>query len=110
MTPFTFDQALDIAVDFDDLKETHVKVTQDTTLVIEDIVVCPFPAADRDAFVAAIAANAPSAQALQNYSGAEYDVIVFATELSDRSKYTVIPIRVFTEAKGIRYNYPEQEL
>ena len=49
MSPFTLEEALEICEDFEDLKDTEFTMDTDTIYLVDDVVLCPFPKADKDA-------------------------------------------------------------
>ena len=104
-TPFSLEEAIDIAEDFEDLIDTDFGV-EGTVYEVVDVMVCPHHDEDQKVFFEQYTAGKNKEAALGTYSGDEYDVAVFACDLADPEQYTCIDIRTFAEQRGIKYNYP----
>jgi hypothetical protein len=108
-TPFSLEQANDIAEDFEDLIDTDFSISNAVDYLIDNVVVCPFNDADKKLFATNYHHTKEKASSLNFYTGTEFDVIVFAYDM-DNAAYTYIDIRTFVEHKGITYRFPETTL
>ena len=105
-TPFTFDEAEEIREDFEDLVDTDFKIGTSPEMFVENVVIAPFPPADRESFVAQYFATRNSSEALAQYGGADYDVVLVTCETDIDTSYSHIGIREFAELRGIKYEFP----
>ena len=105
ITPFTHEEAIDIAEDFEDLIDTDFDLNGAVYEVI-DVVVCPFPEGAGIKFIDDFQLSKDKESALVAYVGEEFNVLVYAINIDNQEQTTFIDIRTFAEQKGIRYNYP----
>lgn len=106
LTPFTLEQAEEIAEDFEDLLDTDFTISKAMVYLIDNVLVCPFDEENKKLFAANYHQTKDSKSSLSFYNGNEYDVIVFAYDTDDTG-YTCIDIRTFAEHRGIgTYSFP----
>jgi hypothetical protein len=109
-TPFTLQEAIDIQEDFEDLIDTDFKPDASSPVFeITNVLVAPYNEEDKKRFAENYHLAKEDEDPLSFYTGTEYDVIVFAYNLVDKSNYIYMPIRSFAERMGINYNYPGPE-
>ena len=106
MTPFTIEEATEICEDFEDLKDTEFNINASTEYLVHDVVISPFNQVDKQKFIDNYFATKDSVKSLSSYTGAEFDVILFAYDVADETDYIHIGIRAFTHERGIRYSFP----
>lgn len=104
-SPFTLEEANEIAEDFEDLIDTEFSLNNDVFL-IDSVTVCPFNEDDKEIFTEAFHQTKDYPQSIAFYSGNEFDVIILASHAADEANYTWISIRNFAAEKGIKYNFP----
>lgn len=97
---FTYEQACEIAEDFEDLKDTEF-LLGGVWYFVEDVLVAP----------SGIPADSPEMQQLrlglhQPDENADYDVLIAASGESTGGITTYIDIRSYMLEKGISYNMP----
>jgi hypothetical protein len=105
-TPFTVDEAIDIAEDFEDLIDTDFSINKALIYLVENVMICPFKEDDKKLFVSNYHYSKDKDGALDFYKGKDYDVIVLAYDVDDESSFTYIDIRTFANQKGIKYDFP----
>jgi hypothetical protein len=105
--PFNLATAQDICEDFEDLIDTEIGFGSSVVLYIDNVLVCPFDENIRQKFAECYHQTHNAAQAMSEYSGNDYDVMVFATHPEEPKGYTYMDIRTFVEQTGISYNFPE---
>lgn len=105
-SPFTYEEAIEIAEDFEDLLDTSFKTADGLFLTIDAVAVCPFHTDDRRDFVSACQNNGDPAVVLKSYMGEDYDVAVLASGNSDGTVFADFDIRTFAEMQGIVYGFP----
>jgi hypothetical protein len=105
-TPFTLEEAKEIAEDFEDLKDTEFNIDTPYEFMVHDVVVCPFNQADKKTFVDGYYRSKDQSESIRFFKGNDYDVILFAFDVDDEANYTYINIRDFVLEKGIKYNFP----
>jgi hypothetical protein len=109
VVPFSFEDAEEIAEDFEDLVDTEFKIelngTQ-TLYLVEGVVISPFEEDDRESFVEEYFRVRDASIALKAYSGATFDVVVALCEADDDTVKSHLVIREFTEKQGIQYSFP----
>jgi len=108
-TPFTFEEAEEIREDFEDLIDTDFKIGTSPEMFVENVVIAPFAAADRESFVEQYLVTRNSSGALAVFTGTDYDVILVTCEANDDSDCSHIGIREFAELRGIKYDFPVRE-
>jgi hypothetical protein len=104
-TPFTLEQANDIAEDFEDLADTDFSINKTIVYMIDNVLVCPFRDEDKNLFATNYHQTKEKESSMSFYNGDQYDVMVFAYDIDDAA-YTCIDIRTFAEHKGITYKFP----
>jgi hypothetical protein len=105
LTPFTFEEATDIAEDFEDLIDTDFGL-DGAVYEITEVMVSPFPEEEQTKFKELYLKTKDKAKALFDYTGHEFEVLVFAMNVNDPEIATLIDIRTFSDRRGIGYNYP----
>jgi hypothetical protein len=105
LTPFTLDEANEIAEDFEDLIDTDFSVSKTLVFMVDNVVVSPFNEADKMAFAENYHRTKDKTESLALYEGDEYDVILIAYA-EDEITFSYIDIRTFTEQRGIQYSFP----
>ena len=106
--PFTYEEAIDIAEDFSDLEDTglYIEIEGDTVSChIQKVAVVPYPAAEKEQFMAGYQPGGNATNALTGYDGSGYDVMIIAHR-TDNNDTITIPIQEYTNTYGVRYNYP----
>jgi len=106
-TPFTLEQARDIAEDFEDLIDTDIKMDDGIYEVI-DVIISPFSEDAGRFFIDEFLLTKDKVASLAFYNSGEYDVVVFAGNINDPEKNVFIDIRTFAGQRGISYNFPCQ--
>ncbi len=101
LVPFTFAQAEEIAEDFEDLRDTEF-VLGGVLYIVDDVLVCPFGAADKERFYESYLADK---EVRLEAGDAGYDVLIAICDPDDQPSY--VGIRQFVAEKGIFYNFPE---
>ncbi|MFI5196488.1 MAG: hypothetical protein ACHQD8_05315 [Chitinophagales bacterium] len=105
-TPFTIEEATEICEDFEDLKDTEFTLGTSAIYLVHDVVVSPFHEGDKKEFIESYFSAKDSARPMSPFSGSEYDVILFASDVNDETEHVHISIRTFAGQNGIRYNFP----
>jgi hypothetical protein len=108
-TPFTLEEAEEIREDFEDLVDTDFKIGASPEMFVENVVIAPFPSADRETFIARYFATRNGSEALAQYGGVDYDVVLVTCETSNDTNYSDIGIREFAELRGIKYEFPVRD-
>jgi hypothetical protein len=103
--PFTLEEATEICEDFEDLLDTEFKVGESPLLLIEQVTIAPFLETDKISFVERYDQMHDTQNALNFYSGPDYDVLLI-TSAGDEAKCAYIDIRTFAGLKGINYSFP----
>jgi hypothetical protein len=107
MTPFTLDEAKEIWDDFEDLKDTEFKLDGPAVYLVLDVVVAPFPDADKQAFMGRYSETKDAQESLGYYYGSDYDVLLVACDVDDEATCIYIDIRTFAADKGVHYSFPQ---
>jgi len=108
-SPFTLEEAEEIAEDFEDLVDTEFTITASgiaTEYIIDALMICPFPEAGRQQFIDEYYSTKDGRAALAQYEGDEYDVILFVSEAADMARFSYLSIRAFAMEQGIKYSFP----
>ncbi len=105
-TPFTLEDAEEVREDFEDLVDTDFKIGTSPEMFVENVVIAPFPAAEREVFFEKYYASKDCGTALAAYNGKDYDVILVTCETQNDSNYSHIGIREFAGLRGIKYDFP----
>ena len=110
-TPFSFDDAEEIAEDFEDLIDTELTmpVTGTSVFMVDAVAVCPFDAIEKERFADEFYKTRDVSGALAGYTGSDYDVILLLTDADNESNYSYLGIRTYILEKGITYNFPADE-
>jgi len=104
--PFTSEEAVDICEDFEDLADTDYNLMKPQAYIIHNVVTCPYNEDNRKLFIENYHRTKDQQEAIYFYKGNEFDVLVFAYDADDDTRYTVVDIRTYTETLGIRYHFP----
>lgn len=97
LTPFSHDEAAEIAEDFEDLIDTEFTLGG-VGYLIEDILICPFDASEREEWLAGYADGATT------MTSEEVDVYLAVSDEGGTISY--MSIRNFAAEKGIGYQFP----
>ena len=97
LTPFSPDEAAEIAEDFEDLIDTEFTL-DGVGYLIEEVLICPFDADEREVWLAAHADGAIKS------TGEEVDVYLAVSD--DNGALSYMSIRHFAAEKGIGYQFP----
>ena len=105
-TPFTLDEANEIAEDFEDLIDTSFKTKDGLSYTIENVLVCPFNETEKEQFARIYLDTKNKTESLSFYKGEEFDVAVFTySGAAAATGYTWFSIRSFAEQRGIKYKF-----
>lgn len=99
--PFSQAEAEEIASDFEDLIDSEFSLDGRIWLV-DAIAITPA----EDEQQSAAAHGYYSTGSIVPYSGDTCEVILLVSQADDAAQYRYMPIRSFTEAQGIDYNFP----
>lgn len=99
--PFTLEEAIDIAEDFEDLIGTELNRMPPITYVA----VGPYDLGMEPGYIQIIDSNAGNSEFQYSYSGDDYDVYVIWTK-PDSDTDEIIDIRTIAQAIGIPYKFP----
>ena len=105
-TPFTLDEANEIAEDFEDLIDTDFRADIGLVYLIDNVMVCPFDEAGKQVFADNYFKTKDKTGSLRFFKGEEFDVIVFVYDADDETSYAWFDIRSFAEQRGIKYSFP----
>jgi hypothetical protein len=105
-TPFTSDEAAEIAEDFEDLKDTEFRLDGPVIYLVENVVVSPFQEGDKYVFIQHYLATKDGAASLSKYSGNEFDVLLFVYDADNEADLVHTNIRTFATQQGIAYDFP----
>lgn len=105
-TPFSLEDAHEIAEDFEDLIDTDFNIGKGLTYFIDNVLVCPHNPDDQKLFLSNYHYSKNKEGSLDFYKGNEFDVVVLAYDIDDETNYTSIDIRTYVEHRGINYNFP----
>jgi len=108
-SPFTFEEAEEIAEDFEDLVDTEFTVVVDgtsTAYLVDAVVVSPFAEADKQRFADAWYQHKNAGEALAGFSGSDLDVLLFVSGADDETNVSYLGIRQFALERGIKYDFP----
>jgi hypothetical protein len=108
MQPFTKEEAIDIAEDFEDLKDTGLAITveaDDIEFLVLEVTIAPFAEKEQQQFIEQYKTNGNIDACVNNYSGEDYDVLILGRNYADDS-IVHFDIRTYTNAYRVRYNYP----
>ncbi len=108
-TPFTLEEAAEIAEDFEDLNDTDFKIGTSPVMLVLAVVVSPFAEDDKAGFAARYFESRNCDNAMSSYTGDDYDVILLTGETDNDPDYSIIGIREFAELRGIKYEFPVRE-
>jgi hypothetical protein len=103
-TPFTLTEATEVWDDFSDLPDTELRFGSKGNLLVDRLVICPFGKEDKEQFIAIFKDSKDPVEALKNYKGDEFDVLIIASD--DYFKDYFIDIRLYALEKGVTYNFP----
>lgn len=106
MKPFTKEEALDIAEDFEDLKDTGLAITvgiDDIEFLVLEVTIAPFNKADQQQFMEAYKSDGDTDT--RKYPGDEYDVLIIGRNYAD-NEIVSFDIRTYTNAYRVHYKYP----
>jgi len=106
LTPFTLDEALEICEDFEDLKDTEFKLDTSAEYLVHDVVVCPFAAQEKQAFINGYYEARDNDSEQVAYTGDTCDVIVLAYDVTNETDLIHMGIRAFAHENGIVYSLP----
>jgi len=105
-TPLALDEATEICEDFEDLKDTEF-IMNGTQYLVNDVVICPHPEQDRQAFIDSCLANGNNCEgALDAYTGSDFDVILFICNAENEEEVLFMTIRTYAAEQGVAYNFP----
>ena len=107
LTPFTLDEAEEIREDFEDLIDTDFRIGSSPEMFVENVLVAPLAEADKEHFIDHYYSMRDAAQALAQYAGSDYDVILLTREVGNEANISHINIRDFAVARGIKYDFPQ---
>lgn len=97
LTPFSPDEAAEIAEDFEDLIDTEFTL-DGVGYLVEAILICPFEVGEREKWMAAYASG------ITMEAGEAVDVYLAVSDESGTISY--MSIRHFAAEKGIGYQFP----
>jgi hypothetical protein len=97
LTPFSPDEAAEIAEDFEDLIDTEFTL-DGVSYLIEAILICPFDANEREEWLAGYA------DGVTTMTSEEVDVYLAVSD--DNGTRSYMSIRHFAAEKGIGYQFP----
>ena len=106
LTPFTLEEAEEIREDFEDLVDTEFKIGSSPEMLVDAVIISPFDTADKDNFAERYYIARDSDNALSQYAGSDYDVMLITSEADSQTNYSYIGIREFAEIRGIKYEFP----
>ena len=105
-TPFTLEEATEIADDFEDLEDTEFSFGESTAYMVHKVIIAPFGNQERAEFIAQYESTRNGKQSLEAYTGNEYEVLLVAADLADEERLVYLHIREFVAEKGIKYSFP----
>lgn len=107
MKAFTKEQATEICEDFEDLEGTELIIHTDQALKCEvlHVTVAPFNRADCDIFIDKYNHANDIHNAISDYNGTDYDVLIIARAINQ--ELIIQRIHEYIEANGVRYNFPD---
>lgn len=106
--PFSLEEASEICEDFEDLIDTEFKISASPLLLVEDVVIAPFSEADKRIFINSYSDSRNAENALNQYTGSNYDVLLITSSEEPRSTFSFVDIRTFANLRGIKYSFPEE--
>jgi len=104
-TAFKYDEAIEIADDFEDLIDTDFSINA-LTYFIENVLVSPYTEEDKTLFLSNFRVSRDKEGATGFYKGDKFDVIVLAYDVDDESSFIHIDIQTFVKQMGITYHFP----
>jgi hypothetical protein len=104
--PFTYDEAEEIAEDFEDLADTSFRTAEGAVYSIDNVLACPFDAKEQALFTGLYLKTGNKNEALATYNVKDFDVIVLAYTETEDKDYKAFDIRSFAELRGIKYSFP----
>lgn len=104
--PFTKEQAIEISEDFEDIIGTRLKLSQAEIYRIENVIYSPLNESEKVQFVENYKNSKDQEAAIAFYGGEDFDVILFVTDVDDRSQYFYFNIRTYVGQQGINYRFP----
>lgn len=106
LKPFTLEDAEEICEDFVDMKDTELTFGG-VGYMVEDVVVCPFSDADKDAFFTTYQLGHGNSNDLSKHTDNGFDVTLVVTKPEGGSDdFFLIGIRQYIAEKGVNYNFP----
>lgn len=104
-TPYSFADAEEICEDFEDMKDTEF-VLSGVSYIVDDVIVCPFEPAEKQAFFTAYAAGDKNIIVAPTTDVARYDVTLVVSDLSADEGPSFMSVQQYVAEKGVNYNFP----
>lgn len=107
--PFTYEQAVEICEDFEDLEGTELIIQTDKPVKcdIEHVCIVPFKRKDIEQYLEAYIQTNDMGASLQSYTGNDFNVIILARNTANTDELIIQTISEYIEANGVRYNFPD---
>lgn len=105
---FSYDEAVDIAEDFEDLVGTDFGIPSLKNAEVEYVCVAPYDENRRNMFLADLRSSKDPAAALAPYlhpGSADFDVLVIGSDSGEGVVYT---IRAYVQLLSLNYKFPGQ--